>query len=298
VDDILVTSPNLALITELKTYMDDVFKIKDLGKIGYFLGIGASRSKDGLNLCQRKYTLDILAETGYLHYKHVPTPMVPGLRLSHNDCEPLSDVGSYRRLVGRLLYLTATKPDIAYAVQQLSQFVDSPTENHLSAAHRFFRYIKRAPGQGLFYPKGAKLHLNVFSDSDWASCPETRRSITGYCLFLGTALVSWKSKKQVTVSRSSSEAEYRALAAAVCEVQWFTFLLKDLQVSMKKPAILFCDNKSAVTIAENHVFHERTKHIEIDCHLVRDKVAQGTIKLLSVSSLLLTAVSATRMSLS
>lgn len=164
-------------------------------------------------------------------------------------------------------------------------YIDAPTDKHLSAAHRVLRYIKKAPGQGLFYPKESPAQLNVFSDSDWAACPETRRSITGYCIFLGSSLISWKSKKQTTVSRSSSEAEYRALAATVCEVQWITFLLDDLHIQMVKPAAVFCDNKSAVAIVENHVFHERTKHIEIDCHLVRDKVTKGTIKLLTISSM-------------
>ncbi|XP_031104380.1 uncharacterized protein LOC116007854 [Ipomoea triloba] len=137
----------------------------------------------------------------------------------------------------------------------------------MAAAHRVLRYIKKAPGQGLFYPKNNGNQLNVFSDSDWASCTETRRSITGFCVFLGPALISWRSKKQATVSRSSSEAEYRALAATVCEVQWITSLLRELQVQPSKPAAVFCDSKSAIAIAENHVFHERTKHIDIDCHI-------------------------------
>nr|GMD28189.1 uncharacterized protein LOC109150751 [Ipomoea batatas] len=155
---------------------------------------------------------------------------------------------------------------------------------HLVAAHRVLRYIKKAPGQGLFYPKHNTIHLNIFFNSDWAACMETRRSITGFCVFLGSALISWRSKKQVTVSRSSSEAEYRALAATVCEVQWLTSLLNDLQTQQLKPATIFCDNKSAIAIAENHIFHERTKHIDIDCHLLREKVSQGLVKLLAVPS--------------
>nr|GMC60559.1 Retrovirus-related Pol polyprotein from transposon TNT 1-94 [Ipomoea batatas] len=218
VDDILVTSPELQLIRELKVFLDTAFRIKDLGELGYFLGIEAHMSDKGLNLCQRKYALDILNE-------------------------------------------------------------------HLTVAHRVLRYIKKAPGQGLFYPRQTTIELNVFSDSDWAACKETRRSITGFCIFLGSSLISWRSKKQMTVSRSSSEAEYRALAATVCEVQWITYLLKDLQIQLSKLATLFCNNKSAIAIAENYVFHERTKHIDIDCHIVREKVSQGLVKLLAVSSL-------------
>ncbi|XP_019179218.1 PREDICTED: uncharacterized protein LOC109174435 [Ipomoea nil] len=201
----------MSLIQKLKAYLDDAFKIKDLGELGYFLGIEARRNEAGLNLCQRKYALDILTETGFLECKPASSPMVPGLRLYHGDGELLTDIGSYRRLVSRLLYLTATRPDIAYVVQQLSQFVDAPTNKHISAAHHVLRCIKRAPGQGIFYPKGEALQLNMFSDSDWATCSETRRSITGFCIFFGDALISWKSKKQTTVSRSSSQAEYRVL---------------------------------------------------------------------------------------
>ncbi|XP_019167288.1 PREDICTED: uncharacterized protein LOC109163021 [Ipomoea nil] len=238
----------------------------------------------GLNLCQRRYALEILDEAGFTDCKPVHTPMVPGVRLTKDGGTILSDASGFRRLVGRLLYLTATRPDITFAVQQLSQYVDAPTTEHLAAAHRVLPYIKKAPGQGLFYPKLNDMHLNVFSDSDWGSCSDTRRSITGFCIFLGSALISWRSKKQATVSRSSSEAEYRALAATVCEIQWITTLLRDLRIRLHKPAALFCDNKSEIAIGENHVFHERTKHLDIDCHIVREKLNQGVIKLLSVSS--------------
>nr|GLL21631.1 uncharacterized protein LOC109164055 [Ipomoea trifida] len=181
---------NLMLIKELKAYLDDAFKIKDLGELGYFMEIKARSNKAGLNLCHHKYALDILVETGYLECKPTSTLMVPGLHLNHKDGEPLSDICSYRRLVGQLLYLTATRPDIAYAVQQLSQFVDSPTYRRMNVVYRVLCYIKRAPGQGFFYPKHDDLQLNVFSDSDSTSCSETRQSITCYCLFLGSALVS------------------------------------------------------------------------------------------------------------
>ncbi|XP_019160477.1 PREDICTED: uncharacterized protein LOC109157051 [Ipomoea nil] len=284
VDDILVACANMEPIQQLKLFLDSTFKIKDLGSLGYFLGIEAKAKADGLNICQRKYALDILKEAGFLGCKPANTPMVHGLKLSQGDGVPLDDVGCYRRLIGRLLYLTATRPDITFAVQQLSQFIDAPTDKHLSAAHRVLRYIKKSPGHGIFYPANMDMQLKVFSDLDWAACFETRRSITGYCIFLGPALISWRSKKHVTVSRSSSEAEYRALAATVCEVQWLTYILHDLQVELNRPATVFCDNKSAIAIAENHVFHERTKHIDIDCHIVREKQSQGLIKLLSVSS--------------
>jgi hypothetical protein len=192
--------------------------------------------------------------------------------LHQDPSSPYHDIPAYRRLIGRLIYLTNTRPDITFATQQLSQFLSSPTEKHFQAATRVLRYLKKSPGQGLFFPKDSSLMLSGFSDADWAGCLDSRRSISGQCFYLGKSLISWRTKKQLTVSRSSSEAEYRALGAATCELQWILYLLKDLHVSLLKPPVLYCDNQSAIHIAANPVFHERTKHLEIDCHLVREKV--------------------------
>lgn len=176
----------------------------------------------------------------------------------------------YRALIGRLLYLTITRLDITFSVHCLSQFMQAPTNVHLTAVHRILRYIKNNPCQGLFYSANSEPCLNSFADSDWATCPYSRRSITGYCVYLGTSLITWKSKKQDVVSRSSTEAEYRSMVQATCELFWLQQLLTSLHVSVTTTAKLFCDNKSSMYIATNPVFHERTKHVEIDCHNVRD----------------------------
>ncbi|GAU43620.1 hypothetical protein TSUD_185130 [Trifolium subterraneum] len=190
----------------------------------------------------------------------------------------------YRRLIGRLLYLTHTRPDITYTVSKLSQFLAKPSTEHMLAAIHVLKYLKQSLGQGLFYKSNSSLKLKGFSDSDWGACPDTRRSTTGFCFYPGNSLISWKSKKQNIVSRSSSEAEYRALAQATCEGQWLMYLLQDFKIAHTEPIILYCDNNSALHIAANPVFHERTKHIEIDCHVVRDKVQNDLIHLLPVSS--------------
>jgi hypothetical protein len=154
-----------------------------------------------------------------------------------------------------LLYLTTTRPDIAFATQQLSQFLSAPTIIHYGSACRVVRYLKGTPGRGLFFSRQSTLQLLGFVDADWANCVDTRRSTSGYCFFIGSSLISWRSKKQQTVSRSSYEAEYRSLSFAACVFQWILYLLHDLQVTCTRPAILYCDNQSAIHIASNHVFH-------------------------------------------
>ncbi|KAL2226906.1 uncharacterized protein LOC110011899 [Sesamum indicum] len=240
VDDIIITGPSIDDIARVKCYLHDLFTIKDLGDARYFLGLEIARGSSGLYIAQTKYTLDIVRDTGLLHAKPASSPFPPGLKLAAASGPLFSNPGSYRRLVGRLLYLGFSRSDISYSVQQLSQYLNQPCESHWKAA----------------------LHV--------ASCLDSRRSLIGYCVFLGDALVSWKTKKQSTVSRSTAESEYRSLASTVCELRWISYILSDFNVPHSLPVELFCDNKAALHILANPVFHERTKHIELDCNLVRD----------------------------
>ncbi|KAK2992949.1 hypothetical protein RJ640_002288 [Escallonia rubra] len=208
VDDILLTENDLQEIERLKKFLLKRFRIKDLGDLKYFLGIEFSRSKKGIFMSQRKYTLDILQDSGLLGVRLDKFPMEQNLKLTPTDGILLSDQTKYRRLVGRLIYLNVTRPDIVYSVRTLSQFMHEPRKPYWDAAIRILKYIKGNPGQGLLFPSTNNLALKAFCDSDWGGCRTTRRSVTGYCIFLGNSLVSWKSKKQANVSRSSAEAEY------------------------------------------------------------------------------------------
>jgi len=160
----------------------------------------------------------------------------------------------------------------------------APTTLHYKAPCRVIRYLKQNPSLGLFFPKQSELQLLGYVDADWAGCIDSRRLTIDFVFFLGLSLISWRAKKQLIVFKSSSEAEYRALSTATCELQWLLYLLKDLQIKCIRQSTLYCDSLSAIHIASNPVFHERTKHLEIDCHLVREKVQHGVLRLLPIST--------------
>uniref|UniRef100_A0A2N9GB44 Integrase catalytic domain-containing protein n=1 Tax=Fagus sylvatica TaxID=28930 RepID=A0A2N9GB44_FAGSY len=225
----------------------------------------------------RKYTLDILQDTGYLGSKPVATPMEPNLKLMPDEGDFVDDPDTYRRLVGKLIYLTITRPDISYAVSIVSQFMTNPRVPHMNAVIRILKYLKNAPGRGLFYRSSGHLRIEGYTDADWAGSPSDRKSTTGYCTFIGGNLVTWRSKKQSVVARSSAEAEYRAMAHTTCELTWLRTVLQEFGLLTQGPTPLYCDNQAAIHIASNPVFHERTKHIEVDCHFVRSKVESKDI---------------------
>ncbi|XP_014499499.1 uncharacterized protein LOC106760591 [Vigna radiata var. radiata] len=251
VDDIVLTGNSMEEINHIKELSHKKFRIKDLGELKYFLGLEVARSKEGIHLCQRKYALDILEETGMQGCKPSSTPFLRDTSTLYKEDNYLANPESYRRLIGKLLYLTNTRPDLCFTVNLLSQSMQSPTHYHYQAIQHILRYIKSSPSEGLFFAANSPKQLKAFSDSDWPTCPNTRRSTTGFCVFLGSSLISWKSKKQKTVSRSSTKAEYRALAATVCEIQWLHYLLQDFQIEEVGVPILYYDNRSARHIAHN-----------------------------------------------
>ncbi|KAL0536936.1 hypothetical protein IC582_025901 [Cucumis melo] len=252
--------------------------------LSYFLGLEISSSPSGYSLSQAKYASDLINRSGITDSATFSTPLDPNVRLTPFDGVPLDDPTLYRPLVGSLIYLIVTRPDIAYAVHIVSQFMAAPRTIHFTAVLRILRYIKGTLGHGLQFSSQSSLVLYGFSDADWAGDPTDRRSTTGYCFYLGDALISWRSKKQSVVFRSSTESEYCALADATSELLWLRWLLTDMGAPQTSPTILHCDNRSAIQIAHDDVFHERTKHIENDCHFVRHHLQSNTLHLQPIST--------------
>jgi hypothetical protein len=250
-----------------------------MGRPKYFLGIEVAYQRHGLLLSQRKYVLDLLEEVGLLGCKPASTPMEANVDLWRDDTPLLGDACRYRRLIGKLIYLTVTRPDITFAVGVLSRFMHKPREVHWTAALKVLAYIKSCPGKGLLYRKHGHTHISAFSDAGYAGDMGDRKSTSGFCTFVGGNLVTWRSKKQDVVSRSSAEAEYRAMAHTACEMLWLRKLMTELGFVQPGPMPMYCDNQSAIHIAKNPVFHERTKHIEVDCNLVRDAWEKKVVSL-------------------
>ncbi|WKA03451.1 hypothetical protein VitviT2T_021558 [Vitis vinifera] len=250
--------------------------MKDLGQIHYFLGIEISQTADGLHLSQSHYALTILERANMVDCKPMSTPLEAKTKTSPNNVL-LEDPSYFRGLVGALQYLTLTRPDLSYSVNYASQFMHAPTLVHLKMVRRILRYVKGTIDIGLHFTSHTTLDLCAFSDADWAGFPTTRRSITGYCTFLGENLISWCAKKQHTIFRSSTEAEYRAMAHTAAELTWMSFILNDLHVPLASTPTLYCDNTSALHMTINPVFHARSKHIELDYHFVRERVALGLL---------------------
>ncbi|RVW84364.1 Retrovirus-related Pol polyprotein from transposon RE1 [Vitis vinifera] len=284
VDDIVITGSDSALLGQLKTHLSESFHMKDLGPLTYFLGLEVHHSPSGISLNQYKYASDLVATAGLQGATSVDTPMELNVKLRKEEGDLLADPSLYRKLVGSLVYLTITRPDISFAVQQVSQFLQTPRHLHLAAVRRIIRYVQGTSTRGLFFPAGNSTRLAAYSDADWAGCADTRRSITGWCVFLGDALISWKSKKQDRVSKSSTESEYRAMSLACSEIIWLRGLLAELDFSETDPTPLHADNTSAIQITANPVYHERTKHIEVDCHSIREAFEARVITLPHIST--------------
>jgi len=284
VDDIIVTGNNDASMQSVIGKLQLDFAMKDLGSLSYFLGIQTTRDSTGIHLRQSKYIQDLLNRAGMIDSKPYRNPCISGSKMSKHDGDLLPNPSDFRQLIGALQYATLTRPDIAYSVNQLYQHMQAPTSVHSTAAKRVLRYLKGTLDFGLHYTKGS-FTLHGFSDSDWASNPDDRRSTTGYGIFFGSNLISWSAKKQTVVSRSSTKAKYRAMAITTADLYWLRMLFKELQLPLPSPLTIWCDNSGSLDIASNPVSHARTKHIEVDVHFIREKVLNKDIQLRYLSTI-------------
>jgi histone deacetylase 1/2 len=281
VDDIIVASSSQEATTRLLSNLKKDFALKDLGELHYFLGMEVNKVRDGIILSQDRYASDLLAKVNMVNCKPVCTPLSTSEKLSAYKGTHLgpSDAKNYRSVVGALQYLTLTRPDISFAVNKVCQFLHAPTDIHWMTVKRILRYVRQDTKIGLKFTKCSSMLISGFSDSDWAGSLDDRRSTGGYAIFLGSNLISWSARKQPTVSRSSTEAEYKAIANATAEIMWIQTLLKEIGVHAPTTAKLWCDNLGAKYLSSNPVFHARTKHIEVDYHFVRERVMRHLLQI-------------------
>jgi hypothetical protein len=286
VDDIIIVSSSSSATDKLLQQLRHEFAVKDLGQLNYFLGIEVHHNSSGLVLTQHKYIHDLLLRTNMDTSKGVSTPMLLADKLSLHDGDPLSpeDATKYRSVVGALQYLSLTRPDICFSVNRVCQFLSTPTTSHWAAVKRILRYLRATIDLGLCFIKSASSLLSAFSDADWAGNPDDRRSTGGFTIFFGGNLISWGSRKHPTVSRSSTEAEYKEVANATAEVIWIQVLLRELGISQNRPPNLWCDNIGATYLTANPIFHRRMKHVEVDYHFVRERVASRQLDVRIISS--------------
>lgn len=255
------------------------YEMTDLGLMRYFLGIQVKQSKEGIFISQEKYAEDLLKKFDMLNCKPVATPMAVNEKHSRNDGAQKADSTLYRSLVGSLIYLSNTRPDIVHAVGIVSRFMSEPSKFHYVAAKRILRYIKGTKSFGLKYEKEVENNLIGYTDSDWAGSVDDRKSTSGYIFCLGSKTISWCSKKQNSVALSSAEAEYISASSAACEAVWLRRILSNLQQEQVSPTTIFCDNMSAIAMTKNPVFHGRSKHIELRHHFIRKLVEDKDIEL-------------------
>ncbi|GKD33069.1 uncharacterized mitochondrial protein-like protein [Tanacetum coccineum] len=267
VDDMIITGDDCVGIESLKLELAHRFAMKDLGLLCYFLGIEVASSPKGYLLSQSKYIGDLLDRTRITDKMVEDIPIDVKAKYTLKDGAPLPDLSLYQTIMGSLIYLTVTRPNISYAVHNVSQFVSAPTTIHWAVVLHILRYLRGTQFQTLLFPFTSSLDLRAYCDFDWAGDVVSRKSTTRFCIFLGDSLISWKSKKQDVLSKSSTEAEYRAMTVTTSEIVWLRWLLADMGVRVSRSTPLHCDNRIAIQIARNSVFHEHTKHIEIDFHL-------------------------------
>ncbi|KAM1634488.1 hypothetical protein ACFXTN_011416 [Malus domestica] len=280
VDDIIYTGNSKELLMEFKTAMMRQYEMTDLGLLHHFLGLGVIQTDNCIFLHQKKYAKTLLDKFGFKDCKPVATPLAVNDKLSKMDGSEQADEGLYRQIVGSLLYLTATRPDIMFAASLLARFMHGPTRKHMGTAKRVLRYIQGTLDYGIAYEKGNEAMLIGYCDSDWSGSEDDMRSTSGYAFNLGSGVFSWASVKQSSVALSTAEAEYVSAAEATAQAIWLRFVLSDFGEEQVEPTTILCDNTSAIAITKNPVHHHKTRHINRRFHFIRDALQDGEIDLL------------------
>jgi hypothetical protein len=262
VDELFLTGEE-KLITECKKRLASEFEIKDLGLMHYFLGLEVWQSPERIFLNQGKYAVEILKRFNMLECKSMNTPREAKLKLLVNTLSELIDATLYRQIIGSLMYLTNTRPDIFFSMNTLSQFLVEPRHVHLVATKHVMRYLKGTIDYGLSYDGDHDFTLSGYTDADWAGSVSDRKITSGCCFHLGSAMISWQSRKQSSIALNTAESEYIVACSASCEAIWLQKLLTDLFDLEMETTTILCDNQSYIKMTENLVFHDRSKHIEI-----------------------------------
>jgi len=284
VDDLIIAGDNKEDIATIKQRLSERFDMKDLGIASRFLGMEIEYGNDGsIKIHQNSYIQQLLDRHGMADCNSVTTPLDTSVKLSSIMSEEAStDAREYASIVGGLMFAACvTRPDIMCAVGQLSQFLNNPSSKHMSAAKRVLRYLKGTSSLGITY-RPPPLHLQGYSDADWAGDMDTRRSTTGYIVMLNNGAIAWKSRRQPTVALSTMESEYMALTDATKELKWVRMLLAELGHSNNKsadeiPTVVFSDNQSAIALGKNPVSHARAKHIDLRHHFIREAIQDQII---------------------
>lgn len=279
VDDLIFAGNDDSLVEEFKQTMKQEFEMTDLGLMRFFLGVEIRQNSEGIHLCQKKYAQEVLERFKMVDRNSVKNPIVPGVRLSKEGGGEEVDATLYKQMVGCLMYLTVTRPDMMYVVCLISRFMAKPREEHMMAAKRVLRYLKGTLELGIFYKKGSELNLQAYTDSDYAGDVDDRKSTSGYVFLMSGGAVCWSSRKQEVVTLSSTEAEYVVATSCACHCVWIKGVMEQDFLEQCKCMEIFCDNTSSIKLSRNPVMHRRTKHIDVRYHYLRDLTNQEVLKL-------------------
>lgn len=279
VDDLIFTGNDEEMLRKFKSSMKDEFEMTDLGRMKFFLGVEVMQDEDGIFIHQKKYAGEILERFNLQNGNDVKNPIVPGMKLSKEGDENRVDCTLYKQLIGSLMYITTTRPDLMFVVCLLSRYMSDPREEHMQAAKRVMRYIKGTLGFGVFYKRRMSGELTVYTDSDYAGDVDSRRSTSGYAFLLSGGAVAWASKKQPVVTLSTTEAEFIAAAFCASQCIWMRRILEELGLLQTSCTMILCDNNSTIKLSKNPVLHGRSKHIDVRFHFLRDLVKNEVVEL-------------------